>query len=327
MLVTVIIPSAGRRPKLLERAIKSALIDNDKIQTEIIVILNGKKGMLFDESTSFQHPLVKYYKLEEGNVSKARNYGLSIAQGELIRFLDDDDYLIPEVAYKQYIELYNSDADLSTYAGAIEDDVKRYQVINPIDIDDYCAATLSAYCPALTFATVYKSKTIKHLKWDEYIFTVEDEKWMRTIAASTEIKWLRSNEVVAVWYQHDIDRLSLPIGYPELYRNRCTSIKETLQKLIDSNRITLLRLKTASGGLWSAIHGGFYFNPIYWTKIGLYARMLDPNSRPSDPFFQKLPNWIHPLIIEWLMLPKRWMNHQFRRLKYKLGCSSCIRKI
>ena len=327
MLVTVIIPSAGRRPKLLERAIKSALIDNDEIQTEIIVILNGRNGMLFDESTSFQHPLVKYYKLEEGNVSKARNYGLSIAQGELIRFLDDDDFLYPNVAYQQYLELFHSDADLSTYAAAIEDETTRYQVIKPIDIEDYCAATLSDKCPALTFASVYKSKIIKNLKWDETICVVEDEKWMRTIAASTEIKWLRSNEVVAVWYQHDIDRLSLPIGYPEFYRNRYISIKETLQKLEAENRLTVSRKINASSGLWSAVHGGLYSAPIYWTKVALYARKLDPQSKPDDAFFQKLPNWIHPLVIEWLMLPKRWMNHQFRRLKYKLGCSSYIRKI
>lgn len=318
LYVSIIIPSAGRRSEFLQRAIKSALIDDEKIQTEIIVVLNGKDGMIFDEYSSFQHTLVKYYKLEEGNVSKARNHGLSIAQGELIRFLDDDDYLIPEVAYQQYMQLLDSDVDLSTYAGAIEDETIRYQVIQPISIDDYCAATLSPHCPALTFATVYKSKIIKHLRWDEHIFVVEDEKWMRTIAASSEIKWIKSNEVVAVWYQHDIDRLSLPIGYPELYRNRYISIKETLKKLESEHRLTILRKKTASSGLWSAVHGGFYSSPIYWTKVALYARKLNPDSRPSDPFFQKIPNWIHPLIIEWLMSPKRWFNHLLRVMKYKL---------
>lgn len=327
LLVSIIIPSAGRRPKFLQRAIKSALIDDKQIQTEVIVVLNGTDGMAFDLSQSFQHPFVKYYKIEQGNVCKARNYGLVLARGDLIRFLDDDDYLIPEVAYKQYIELYNSDADLSTYAGAIEDDVKRYQVINPIDIDDYCAATLSEYCPALTFATSYKIKIIKKLKWDENISITEDENWMRSIAASQKIKWIKGNDVVAIWYQHNFTRLSFPISHPVYYKNRCISILETIDILKKDNRLSKDLQNISATGLWSAIHGGFYFNPIYWTKIGLYARKLNPNSRPSDPFFQKLPKWIHPLIIEWLMLPKRWMNHQFRRLKYKLGCSSYIRKI
>lgn len=327
LLVSIIIPSAGRRPKFLQRAIKSALIDDGAIQTEIIVVLNGKDGVAFDTNDAIQHRLVKYHKIKQGNVSKARNYGLALAQGNLIRFLDDDDFLYPDVAYQQYLELLHSDAHLSTYAGAIEDNNTRYQIIKPIKIEDYCAATLSPYCPALTFATVYKSKTIKHLKWDEYIFVVEDEKWMRTIAASTEIKWLRSNEVVAVWYQHDIDRLSLPIGYPELYRNRCISIKETLQKLEAENRLTVSRKINASSGLWSAVHGGLYSAPIYWTKVALYARKLDPQSKPDDAFFQKLPNWIHPLVIEWLMLPKRWLNHLLRVVKHKLRYNkSFVRK-
>jgi len=325
--VSIIIPSAGRRPELLQRAIKSALTVDSTIQTEIIVVLNGKDGIAFNIDYAIQHPLVKYHKIKQGNVSKARNCGLSLAQGELVRFLDDDDFLIPDVACQQYIELYNSNADISTYAGAIEDDTIRYQVIEPINIDDYCSATLSHKCPALTFASVYKHNIIKDLKWDETIFVVEDEKWMRTVAANAEIKWVKSNEVVAVWYQHDIDRLSLPIGYPELYRNRYLSIKETLQKLESENRLTPNRAISASSGLWSAVHGSLYSAPIYWSKVALYARKLDPKSKPDVAFFQKIPNWIHPLIIEWLMIPKRWLNHFLRVAKHKLRYNkSFVRK-
>lgn len=160
MLVSIVIPSAGRRPDLLKRAIKSALIDDSAIQTEIIVVLNGKDGMVFDLSQSFQHPLVKYSKIEQGNVCKARNYGLALAQGDLIRFLDDDDFLYPDVAYQQYLELLHSDADLSTYAGAIEDKNTRYQIIEPIGIVDYCAATLSENFAGLPLLSVYKNKII-----------------------------------------------------------------------------------------------------------------------------------------------------------------------
>jgi len=324
--VSIIIPSTGRRIELLQRAIKSALIDDAKLQTEIIVVLNGKDGLAFDTSLSFQHPLVSYHKLEQGNVSKARNYGLSLAQGELIRFLDDDDFLYPDVAYQQYIQLLDSDVDLSTYAGAIEDDNIRYQIIKPIDIEDYCAATLSAHCPALTFATVYKSKAIKHLKWDEDIFITEDEKWMRTIAASSEIKWVRNNNVVAVWYQHDIDRLSFSMGHPDYYKNRAISIQETLQTLKFGNRITPNRMVSASQGFWSCIHGSFHFAPIYWTKIALYARQLNPNARPKNYFFDKL-SFIHPILLEWLIIPIRWLSRYYQMFKSKFLAKSYVRKL
>ncbi len=326
--VSIIIPSAGRRSEFLQRSIKSALFDDEHIQTEIIVVLNGKDGMAFDTSLSFQHSLVSYHKLPQGNVCKARNYGLSLAQGELIRFLDDDDYLYPEVAYKQYIELFGSNADLSTYAGAIEDENIRYQVIKIIDINDYCAATLSAHCPALTFATVYKSKVIKHLKWDEDIFVVEDEKWMRTISASTEIEWIKSNDVVAVWYQHDIDRLSVPIFYsnPKLFIERKKSIQDTLKTLKSENRLTSIRIISASYGLWSCIHGGFHFSPMYWTKTALFARKLNPNSKPENAFFEKL-YFIHPILLEWLLIPIRWISRYYRMLKGHFLATSYVRKL
>ena len=325
--VSIIIPSAGRRPEFLQRAIKSALIDDDNIQTEIIVMLNGQDGIAFDINQSFQHPLVNYHKIEQGNVCKARNYGLSLAQGELIRFLDDDDFLYPDVAYQQYIELFHSNADLSTYAGAIEDEHRRYQVIEPIDIGNYCAATLSAYCPALTFATVYRSKVIKHLKWDESLCIPEDEHWMRTIAAEYEIKWIRSINIVAVWYQHDIDRFSSAFVGPDYFRNRYNSISTTLETLRAQNRLNTIKINSAIKGYWSCIHGGFYFAPFYWTKIALHTRQLDPKSKPNDKIFNILPQWVHPLVIEWLMLPKRWLNYQTRLLKQKIGCNSFIRKI
>lgn len=326
LFITIIIPSAGRRPEFLQRAIKSALIDDAKLQTEIIVVLNGKDGLAFDTSLSFQDPLVSYHKIEQGNVCKARNYGLSLAQGELIRFLDDDDFLYPDIAYQQYSELLHSDADLSTYAGAIEDDTTRYQIIEPININDYCAATLCANCPALTFATVYKSNIIKNLKWDENIFIAEDEKWMRTIAASSEIKWVRNNNVVAVWYQHNIDRLSFSMGQPDYYKNRATSIQETLQTLKFGNRITPNRMVSASQGFWSCIHGGFHFEPIYWTKIALYASQLNPNARPKNYFFDKL-YFIHPILLEWLIIPIRWLSRYFRMFKSKFLAKSYVRKL
>lgn len=324
--VSIIIPSAGRRPELLQRAVKSALIDNDEIQTEVIVILNGKNGMLFDESISFQHPLVKYYKLEEGNVSKARNYGLSIAQGELIRFLDDDDYLIPQIAYQQYIELFDSSADLSTYAGAIEDEVTRYQVIVPIDINDYCAATLSANCPALTFASVYKKIILKNCIWDESLSFMEDENWMRSIAEFGVNNWIHKNDIVGIWYQHEYERLSITIGSNHFYQSRAVSIIKLINFLTANNQLTPIRACYAAKGLWSAIHGGFPFNPIYWTNIAKTAINLDEKSRPNQYIFE-LFRFFNPVCIEWFLLPLRKISRYFRMMKQDLFGKPSIRRI
>lgn len=323
--VSVIIPSAGRRLKFLERAIQSALIDDDLIQTKIIVVLNGKDGMAFDTSLSIQHPLVSYYKIAQGNVSKARNFGLQIAQGDLIRFLDDDDYLYPNVAYRQYIELIDSDIDLSTYSGAIEDESVRYQTIEPIKTDDYYSAVVSANCPALTFATVYKKNTINMVRWNENSHIAEDEEWMRKLAYNKCLKWGRSCSVVGVWFQHRYERLSFKLGHPLYYKNRAESIIELVNYLKCRNLLNLQRKKYASQGLWSAIHGGFHFSPLYWSKVLFFVRELDSKSCPDIKFFEKI-SFIHPFILEWFLIPLRWISRTVKMLLLKYNNKSYIRR-
>ncbi|RIW13388.1 glycosyltransferase [Algoriphagus lacus] len=41
-------------------------------------------------------PRINYFRLEKGGVSRARNHGLSLCQGDFIQFLDADDLLSPE---------------------------------------------------------------------------------------------------------------------------------------------------------------------------------------------------------------------------------------
>lgn len=323
--VNIIIPSAGRRPEFLQRAIKSALVDDEQIQTKIIVVLNGGDGIAFDTNKSFQHPLVNYYKIEQGNVCKARNYGLFIAQGELIRFLDDDDFLISDVAYQQYIELYHSDAELSTYAGAVEDDQTRYQVIEPINTNDYYSAVMSANCPALTFATVYKKEVIGIARWNEESHIAEDEEWMRTLSYVGELKWMHNTQCVGVWFQHEYSRLSFKLGHPLYYKNRAESIIELVEYLASKNDLTPSRRKYAAQGLWSAIHGGFHFSPLYWSRKIIQVRKLDQESKPDIKLFQ-YTIFIHPLFMEWLLIPLRWGSRIIKRVLIGFNKKSYVRR-
>lgn len=324
--VSIIIPTAGCRHELLHRAVRSAIIENKDIKTEVLVILNGEQGMKFDISKAYQHPFVSYHKINEGNVSKARNFGLSIASGGLIRFLDDDDYLIKEVAYLQYIELFQSKAELSTYSGDIRDDYKTYQKVVPVYPMDYYTAVLSSKCPALTFATVYKSSLIKNLMWDENLSFMEDENWMRSIAYKKITSWITSHDVVGVWYQHQYGRLSISIGCNDFYKYRALSILKLVDHLQKNNIFNESRQKSAALGLWSAAHGGFPFDPIYWIKISKIARNFDINSHPEIELFRKL-YFLNPILLECLLIPLRKINRLSKILKNKIFGSPFLRSI
>ncbi|WP_166168612.1 glycosyltransferase family A protein [Acinetobacter sp. SA01] len=324
ILISVIIPSAGRRPDLLKKSIQSALINEQGIKTEIIVVLNGKDGMTFDLSNSFQHPLLTYHKIEEGNVCKARNFGLSVAQGQLIRFLDDDDYLHKDVAKKQYHDfLLNIDLDLSLFSLDIEDTkgnlIKR---VNPsVGSYSFFEYALNPKI-ALPFAFVYRKKLIENVDWDIECRIPEDEDWLRRVATQGKINFMCSDQSVGVWYQHDGERLSQTLASQDFCYNKYVSI----MNLYFSNPVEKYHSKMAEA-LWECVHDGFYFSPFFWSKIALKARSIDSKSKPKDLLFQKTPDFIHPLFIEWFMLPKRWLLHKFRLLKFFLGISSFIRKI
>lgn len=317
LYVSIIIPSAGRRSEFLQRAIKSALIDDEKIQTEIIVVLNGKDGMIFNEYSSFQHPLVKYYKLEEGNVSKARNYGLSIAEGELIRFLDDDDYLISEIACQQYIELFYSNADLSTYIlESIDMKNISHGVLVKKQYNSGLEALLAGEMIGTTHNNVYKYNIIERLKWDENCNNGEDFKWFFEVLLSRKCNWIYSNQVVGVWFQHSDFRLSKPysINY---------ALKSNVENIIRIHSMYNSDSKWDSylvQGLWFYAHKGFFLDPIYWTKIIKKAQVLDKKYVPSFIIFHL---GVSALFVEWCILPIRWVGRFFR--KYILNKRSHVR--
>lgn len=329
-IVTIVIPTLGLRPSLLKRAIESTRISDRTIYIQVIVVINNPSVTTFpflDDIKVSERFTIHILNLTRSNVSAARNFGISHAEGELLRFLDDDDFLIPEVASHQYRQLFNSDADLSTYAGRIEDSEGNiHQIIKPGNHLDYACAVLSPNCPALTFATVYRISLIRDLKWNETWSTTEDEDWMREILRSQPPLWISNSEVVGVWYQHQSGRLSKPIPTQTYYKNRALSIMETVNRQESEHRLEQPHRRAAAMGLWSAIHGGFYFAPLYWTRVARQAKRLDASVRPTDPWF-KLLSPLPAIAIEWLTLPKRWLNHFMRLARGKILGWSHIRKL
>lgn len=324
LMVSIIIPSAGRRPELLQRAIKSALIDDELIQTEIIVILNGKDGMDFDLSQSFQHPLVSYHKIELGNVSKARNYGLKRACGDYIRFLDDDDYLSQSIHRLQIERLDVTGHDISSFGVKIIDEQGGLHGITGFDAkyNDGLLQLLNVSSVVLPFAHLYKASFIRDCTWNENRCNAEDLEWLHEVARKRP-NWKVYGECVGYWYQHnDPLRLSYSAINQEATKLCADQLIKTYNEFKHDDSFSNLDIIVANG-LWKVIHKAFYLNPIYWTKIALFAKSLDKNSRPSDAIFNYFS---YPILIEWIMTPKRLCNHFWRMLKGKVRNTHYIRR-
>src|SRR5690348_7668220 len=96
-LVSVIVPTR-RRPKFLPIAVRSAL-EGMGNEVEVIVVPNGDDDSWKQSMAAFNADgRVRIRSIAEADANLARNHGMSMARGKYLRFLDDDDYLLPAAA-------------------------------------------------------------------------------------------------------------------------------------------------------------------------------------------------------------------------------------
>jgi glycosyltransferase involved in cell wall biosynthesis len=110
-LISVLIPTHNR-PQMLAEALASV-----RSQTysdfEIIVVSNGENAETRSLTRSFARAHeARYFELDKGNVSIARNFGIEQAHGDWIAFLDDDDLWLPHKLERQISEAARTGADL-----------------------------------------------------------------------------------------------------------------------------------------------------------------------------------------------------------------------
>jgi len=87
-IISVIIPTYNSA-KYLPEAIESIFNQNYE-RLEIIIVDDGSTDNTTEILVPYQDRVIYHYK-ENGGPASARNFGLEMAQGEIIGFLDADD--------------------------------------------------------------------------------------------------------------------------------------------------------------------------------------------------------------------------------------------
>lgn len=98
-LISVIIPTYNRRD-FLKEAIRSVLEQSFR-DFELIVVDDGSKDGTHEMIQREFSGLLTYLYQENQGVSRARNRGLQVAQGEFVAFLDSDDLWLPRKLERQ----------------------------------------------------------------------------------------------------------------------------------------------------------------------------------------------------------------------------------
>lgn len=316
-LASVVIPTTGHRPNLLHRAVRTALEGPFHASTEVLVVLNGPRSVDLDLPDD---PRIVRLRVTAADQNSARNHGLAHAKGEFVRFLDDDDYLLPAPASAQYEWMLESSLDVCSAAISVEDQTGTVlgRLIQP-DVSSFLEAALHHTRLQLPLAHVYRRRAIQCVSWPIGMRQSEDNVWLLRCASQKDLSWGRMEEAVGVWYQHQSPRMSSPHPSSQAYEHTVEAIIEATAVLVEQRRWTPALARITSNALWQCIHKAFHLRPPYWAAVAAKATMLDPAGRPDFPIYRHpVIQRINPITLQWLLLPKRSLEHWTRHVRGQL---------
>ena len=307
-MISVVIPTAYR-PQWLPRAVDSALSGLSTSEVEVIVVPNGADVTWANAMERFKkNRAVRVLRVREANANVARNVGLHAARGELVRFLDDDDYLCAAGSNKQYDVMQSTGADIVSGSVELRDEKNNiFDVWNQPKFDDYVEAMLGPWRRCQPTAHVYRTKSVNHLTWNPKSNFGQDVEWAINLAASKEFEWIKINDIVGVWSHHGSSRVSTSRNF-NAGNVFIHGVLMTAYKHLNScSRLNDFRKKALIQGLWQNVHSSMFLSPLFWMTVVKQIKHIDASIRPHHPIYN-LPvlRYVDPLVIQYILIPKRW---------------------
>ena len=109
-LVSIVIP-VYNTGKVASQLIKDILNDEYK-NIELVVVDDGSKDDSFELLDNIKSKKLRVFSKANGGPSSARNYGISVAKGEYILFIDSDDKVKDDYVSKMVETISKPDIDL-----------------------------------------------------------------------------------------------------------------------------------------------------------------------------------------------------------------------
>lgn len=315
-LLSVIIPTY-RRPQFLQQAIDSALQSAPDGSVEVIVVPNGGDEAWKEVAARFAgEPRVSWHPIAVGHANVARNHGLALARGELLRFLDDDDFFYPEAARRQCLALLASDADLCAAPVDMitaQGDYLSVYALPPEE--DLAAAVLTSRRNTLTTAYVFRRASLAGTRWNERQPFNQDTRWMLDLVVQHELSWLRLPESVGVWRQHEGPRVSSDIGADARYRVVFGMLLDAARALQQQGRLNPVAAHAFAEGAWYCSHEAYYLAPLFWWRQKRKILALVPDYLPEGAAYVRARAvGVTPDLVDLVMPYWRRLKAMFRAI-------------
>lgn len=252
MKVSIIIPTF-RRSDFLIRAIDS-VYKQDYRDFDIIVIDDNGFGTDFQQKNSLL--LQKYIALpnfrytvlsKNSGACIARNHGATISESEILMFLDDDDYYLPNKISKQIEILSNPKID-ACLCGMKRIDEKDFEIISNENFprgNDLKSYILDGNC--FTTMIAIRKKVFLEIGGFSEISRFQDKFFMYKFYENKKIAFL-IQEQLFILSEHQQERISL---------GNITKISDAYYKLYDFEK---KHFQTFSNQEKNIITNRFFFN-------------------------------------------------------------------
>lgn len=179
ILISVIITTYNRSD-LLKRAIESILLQSYE-NIEIIVVddnsTDDTKSVLVEYDSYIPVPFSYLINSNNQGPSVNRKKGLEMAHGDLVIFMDDDDFYCNINAFKSAIGYFQQYKNLSFVSGNtfIEEYLSEELTFKKMNVSGYISGKkyftnlmIGWDKPKSTFSTIFKRKAcikLKHIRW------------------------------------------------------------------------------------------------------------------------------------------------------------------
>ena len=241
MSLSVIIP-VHNTEQFLTECLDSVLsqINNDD---EVILVENASTDHSWEMCQSYaaKHQAVKAFRMEAAGVSKARNYGISIARGDWITFLDSDDCLDSSILPMTRELMDHSDLDVVlfpySYLGAeqsekkpvsktikhVDSDLLRRGVLQFSKYEKQISAfgTLDNMTIWTCWGKIYRKKLIDDhkIRFPEDLFLSEDTAFVFQVYCSTDKIYM--SQMNAYYYRLTPGSVSRSVNFRIINNNHC----------------------------------------------------------------------------------------------------------
>ena len=231
-LVSFIITTYNMPTEYLEECLKSILqLSLNAKEREIILVDDGSDICAINGLTEYLQDII-YLRQPNQGASVARNYGMMIAKGRFIQFVDGDDYLV-QTAYEHCLDIvryHQPDIVTFNYVKNRQTDTPPYELPTPISGTAYMS-NHNLHGSACSY--IFRSSIRGTLQFTPGIVYGEDEEFTPQLFLRAERIFKMETE--AYYYRENPNSVTHQMDHEKITQKMDNSLEVILhlQKLLD----------------------------------------------------------------------------------------------